>query len=509
MSGDTPATPATPVTATGNGADRNPAPVLILGCHRSGTSAVAGLLVTAAGMRIGEPLPPTAANPKGYYESAVVVKAHNDALARLDRDWSCPPSELPPDPLASEMIGGEVASLAAEPGPWGVKDPRLLFTLPLWCDVVGHMRLLGVVRDHEEVARSIMARDKIRAAQADAIVRAHVRRLRLLRDRFEFPVVDFSADDFLSSMRTAATALDLDWDARAAQQFFDADLPTERGEGYHTNVDLQALRARRPVEHAPVLAADEVRRGVTDVARTEIAEHGHVTRLSLHSGLRAAMRRKRLWALVPDEAHDTAVELTRDDRLATRAAVVPGAATAHEVESLAGAWRALARTDDDVSALVAGDFASWLPPNQLPAFLGLVAETLPAGTALVLAISEADRIEVRRRGHEAITFDELVAVLEDDHRVVKTGGDQLLAWVTAVVRDRPRQLRGPQQIPFSEWDIDWKARHDQLQAAHEQLRREHDQLRRATLVAGALKIGRAAGPVVRALRRVRGGTDDG
>lgn len=500
---------AIPAIDTAQGGDPGRAPVLILGCHRSGTSAAAGLLVTAAGMRIGEPLPPTAANPKGYYESAVVVKAHNDALARLDRDWSCPPAELPPDPLASEMIRGEVESLSAESGPWGVKDPRLLFTLPLWCDVVGRMRLLGVVRDHEEVARSLMDRDKVRAAQADAVVRAHVQRLRLLRDQFEFPVVDFSGDDFLGSMRAAANALDLDWDDRAARQFYDPDLPTERGEGYHTNADLEALRARGTVEQAPVLEADDVRRGVAEVARTEVGEHGHVTRLSLHSGLRAAMRRKRLWTLVPDEARDTAVELTRDDRLATRADVVPDGATAHEVETLAGAWRALVRIDDEVGALVAGDFTSWLPPNQLPAFLGLVAETLPAGTPLVLAISQADRIEVGRRGHEAISFDDLVAVLEDDHRLVDTGGDELLAWVTAVVRDRPRQLRAPQQIPFSEWEIDWKARHDRLEAAYEQLRREHDELREATLVAGALKIGRAAGPVVRALRRVRGGTNDG
>lgn len=474
----------------------DPAPVMVLGCHRSGTSAVAGLLVVAGGLRIGEPLPPTAANPKGYYESAVVVKAHNDALARLDRDWTCPPTVMPPDPLASELIRAEVEQLTSESGPWGVKDPRLLFTLGLWCETLPGMRFIGVVRDQEEIARSLMDRDGIRAARADEIVRAHVRRLRLLRDHLAFPIVDFSSPStFLDAMGDAADALGLDWDADAAARFYDTDLPGNRGAGHDVNVDLDALVANEPVTHAATVDSARVRDVLAEVAAIEEAEHGPVTRLSLHGGLRAAIKRKRLWAKIPEDLHEHTVELTRNDRLATRGEVAPKGATVIQVQDI-GEVLAAVTTFDDVGAVIAGDFASWLPPNQLRAFVGLLAERVGAGTPVMLATSKADQVAVAMNDRTAITFNDVLKAVEEDFRIVDTGDDDCQQWVRLVARDMAQQPRPPVEVPWSEWEVNWQERHARLA-------REHEELQSSRLVSAALAVGRSAGPAVRAWRKAR------
>jgi hypothetical protein len=485
-----------PASQAGDGPVRSateaasPPPVLVLGSHRSGTSALAGLLVRAAGLRIGEPLPPTAANPKGYFESAVVVKAHNDALARLDRDWTCPPVTMAPDAEAAALIAAEVATLSAEPGAWGVKDPRLLFTLPLWCDVLDEFRLVGVVRDHEQVARSLVSRDRVRPWMADQVTRAHLRRLRLLREELEFPVVDFTEPaTFVDAARRTARALDLDWDEEAATEFHDAGLRSDHGTGHHANDDVDHLLGLPPVEVAPTFTAAQVSAALARVAERELAEESPVTLLSLHAGPQAARRRRILWSRVPNGLRDRTVELVTDERLATRGRPGPDDATVFEVRSMDDLLVALAEVPDDTTALVAADVTSWLPPNQLAAFVGVVAEGLPAGAVVVLGCSDADRITVTGRGRTPIEFEALVAALGDDFRVVDEGRRATVSWVRAKLRDVPRVPRPPVPIPDSEWEVDWQARYEELRSSR--------------LVGAALAVADVAGPVVRTARRGR------
>ena len=60
---------------------------LVLGMHRSGTSAVARLL-NLAGAAISERLmAPQADNPKGFWESLPITDLHDQALARMGLAW--------------------------------------------------------------------------------------------------------------------------------------------------------------------------------------------------------------------------------------------------------------------------------------------------------------------------------------------------------------------------------------------------------------------------------------
>ena len=64
-------------------------PVVVLGSHRAGTSAVAGLLALA-GLELGSVIPPASDNPRGFFESRAVVEANKQILATMGRDWDLP-----------------------------------------------------------------------------------------------------------------------------------------------------------------------------------------------------------------------------------------------------------------------------------------------------------------------------------------------------------------------------------------------------------------------------------
>ena len=104
--------------------------VFILGMHRSGTSAITGMLVQAGFTAPSDLMPASIANPKGYWESLGILGINEGFLAEMESHWS---SSLPLPAgwsesisarkwrtslinLISEVFGG--AQLAT------IKDPR-------------------------------------------------------------------------------------------------------------------------------------------------------------------------------------------------------------------------------------------------------------------------------------------------------------------------------------------------------------------------------------------------
>jgi len=143
--------------------------LLVLGMHRSGTSAVAGAL-RLAGVDLGADLmAPAADNPKGFFEHAGVVAIHERLLHALDRAWNDarPLPEGWLDTSAADQASAALeALLRAEFGAsplWAVKDPRMCRLLPLWWLVLERMGVepaaLFVLRQPDEVAASLAARN--------------------------------------------------------------------------------------------------------------------------------------------------------------------------------------------------------------------------------------------------------------------------------------------------------------------------------------------------------------
>jgi GT2 family glycosyltransferase/glycosyltransferase involved in cell wall biosynthesis len=144
--------------------------LLVLGMHRSGTSAVTGALALR-GVRLGnELMPPGPDNPKGFWEHLGIVKIHESLLSALGRDWD-DPRPLPDGWLASsaaiiarESLRSLLSAEFADEAVWAVKDPRLCRLLPLWLPLLEEMhigvRILVVARDPREVAGSLWARNQ-------------------------------------------------------------------------------------------------------------------------------------------------------------------------------------------------------------------------------------------------------------------------------------------------------------------------------------------------------------
>lgn len=150
--------------------------LLVLGMHRSGTSALTGLM-QKLGAELGEELlAPTLDNPKGYFENARVVTAHEALFAALGRSWQNP-RPLPEDWRATaagdeahEALTELLRAMLVEGRLVAVKDPRASRFAPLWRDVAraAHVELGAIlmVRHPAEVAASLYKRDGLSRARS-------------------------------------------------------------------------------------------------------------------------------------------------------------------------------------------------------------------------------------------------------------------------------------------------------------------------------------------------------
>ncbi len=143
--------------------------ILVVGMHRSGTSATAGAL-GLCGVALGsELLQPGEDNPKGYFEHERAVAIDEQLLAALGSGWA-DARPLPPgwaESLGAREAIAEIDALLAADfagAPlFALKDPRMCRLLPAWLEALRARGIravaLFVARDPAEVAASIEARN--------------------------------------------------------------------------------------------------------------------------------------------------------------------------------------------------------------------------------------------------------------------------------------------------------------------------------------------------------------
>lgn len=137
--------------------------VIVLGMHRSGTSAVMRLC-NLLGVKIGgKVLPPKDDNEAGFWEHQDVVDLHEKILAEAGSSWDDTRSPLKDLHEFSKDLKKIIKRDFGNIPLWGVKDPRLSICLPLWIQVlkdleVGPLFIL-VARDPKSVALSLQKRD--------------------------------------------------------------------------------------------------------------------------------------------------------------------------------------------------------------------------------------------------------------------------------------------------------------------------------------------------------------
>jgi hypothetical protein len=139
--------------------------MVVLGMHRSGTSAMAGTL-KLLGVDLGSDLIPAAEkNPKGYFENNKVNNLNELILKTLGSKWD----DLFPLPYEwwakkeirdlHEKAGRIIADDLKSAGIIGIKDPRFCILLPFWLEVFRELDIepyfIIMVRDPLEVAGSL------------------------------------------------------------------------------------------------------------------------------------------------------------------------------------------------------------------------------------------------------------------------------------------------------------------------------------------------------------------
>ncbi len=148
-------------------------PVIIIGMHRSGTSLLTRVL-QQNGFFMGRG---ASRNEEAAFTNAVNAWIFRQASATWDRPESM--DELLADealrPWLLDYIGGIIrgpaslrflglrrglrgGGLPGQTAPWGWKDPRNTYTLPLWLELFPDARVLHIVRHGVDVAESLRSR---------------------------------------------------------------------------------------------------------------------------------------------------------------------------------------------------------------------------------------------------------------------------------------------------------------------------------------------------------------
>jgi hypothetical protein len=148
-------------------------PIIIIGMHRSGTSMTTGML-RQLGLFIG-------ANKDNNDESNFFQRMNDWVLKQAGGSWDNPEiiDDLLQDATMRELVldyfrfslrsprqlffldwrnylrGQRIVSMTT---PWGWKDPRNTYTLPLWLDIFPDAKVIHIYRNGIDVAQSLRVR---------------------------------------------------------------------------------------------------------------------------------------------------------------------------------------------------------------------------------------------------------------------------------------------------------------------------------------------------------------
>jgi len=143
--------------------------MFVTGCHRSGTSLLASVLISALELDGDEREPdlePKPDNPLGFFESERLVSLNDALLEGIGCHWNQPPLLMPrwdrPPLLESLIKARSGLGRYALTSQWVDKDPRLCLTLPAYVHILlKRVPVVAVLRQPLAVATSLHWRDGI------------------------------------------------------------------------------------------------------------------------------------------------------------------------------------------------------------------------------------------------------------------------------------------------------------------------------------------------------------
>jgi len=220
--------------------------LLVLGMHRSGTSAVTrvvSLLGADLPKNLMEPSP--GENESGFWESSDLYYLQEELLASggsswddwrpFNPNWLDSPAARPITSRIVEHLQNDFAGSHL----FVVKDPRTCRLMPLWRQILDNLgvvaRVLLPIRNPLEVAESLRKRNGISLERAYIIWLRHV--LDAEYHSRDIPRLVFGYDDLLQDWRAFASqssqALGISWPAYSAQTAAKIDAFLNAGHRHH------------------------------------------------------------------------------------------------------------------------------------------------------------------------------------------------------------------------------------------------------------------------------------
>lgn len=249
--------------------------LVVIGMHRSGTSATTGAL-RCLGIQLGKKLYTghKNINAKGYFEHSDIADTNEEALLAMASGWDdilVKPDNwwrsdvlLPHTIKIREYIRKDFAKSQL----WAIKDPRVCRLLPWWLDifkaenVVPHF--LFVVRSPNAVFRSLERRDGISKEKAYLLWTLHYLEAELWSRGHPRTFMDF--DTFLEapleSFQKVESSLDLRFPLSpeeahvCLEQFLDRSLRNHYKEDTH-NADTPIVELAQDLHQTLLLAVTE------------------------------------------------------------------------------------------------------------------------------------------------------------------------------------------------------------------------------------------------------------
>jgi GT2 family glycosyltransferase len=199
--------------------------LIVLGMHRSGTSAMSGVL-RLLGVDLGARLMPgrEGDNERGMFENLDIFEFHERLLTASRRTWH----DLTPlsrdwlrQPASSELreeLAELLRSLFLDSRLWGVKDPRICgLLLPLWLRVLSDIgadpRFILIHRHPQEIAASLARRNAFSGEKSACLWADHNLRAEHATRGHRRVFVPFEEllTNPLATVKSIGECLDLEW----------------------------------------------------------------------------------------------------------------------------------------------------------------------------------------------------------------------------------------------------------------------------------------------------------
>jgi len=211
--------------------------IIVLGMHRSGTSALTRVL-NLLGIELGDKLlPKHITNETGFWEHEDIVDINEQILQQLDSSWfdTTPlpakwwtfKSLIPFRYQLKAIISNNFSTL------WAIKDPRLCRLLPFWIPLLQELKInphfIIIARHPFEVAASLEKRDGLSYNTSLRLWLEHV--LASVENSQSFPRTFITYDELLQNWPTVinkiAQNFNIEWphiDSKAIDTFLNPNL---------------------------------------------------------------------------------------------------------------------------------------------------------------------------------------------------------------------------------------------------------------------------------------------